>query len=343
MTVLYSLRAQAWRTLLTACTGLALISAASAQVTQPDQRAAEQSLESTKDLIGVHVINRSEPVLCAEKDNIHLDFISPQVRSFRIQAVHPAYIGTIVKDSTAPDFNLCDMRADPAFTATPKRLTFWETPEFWLTGYTFPSFWRPNTVPIRVGDRVEQGFHLIQLWMWHRDRAEEVLVIYPPDGYWRARPLPHGDMRATAYGSSFLTGPVEIDGRPLVAIKEIVFDPETRNFTLHFVRGGSARIAIASIDQEQIALDVSFSGALAQNLPFAALRSMYITETNADVARLTWRGRHARSLGEAGVLQFKSASDILEFWAGRHVPSRHNTSAPDMIFGQFRSAAPAPK
>ena len=45
------------------------------------------------------------------------------------------------------------------------------------------------------------------------------MVLYPPDGYWRARPLPFEDMRWTAYGSSFLVGPVETQERPIVAFE----------------------------------------------------------------------------------------------------------------------------
>jgi hypothetical protein len=30
-------------------------------------------------------------------------------------------------------------------------------------------------------------------------------------------------------------------------------------------------------------------------------------------------------------------ADALELWAGRRLPSRHNTSAPDMIFSAFRA------
>ena len=37
-------------------------------------------------------------------------------------------------------------------------------------------------------------------------------------------------------------------------------------------------------------------------------------------------------------MDFKSAS-AAELWAGRTVPSRHNTSAPDMIFRDFSAAA----
>ncbi len=287
--------------------------------------------------LAVEVANKSEPVLCAEKDNVALEFSSPLVRQFRVQAVHPAYIGTIAVDHWAPDFTSCDMTHDTAFHAdNSRRVTFYETPDFWITGYTFPSFWRPNTVPVRVGDRVEKGLHLIQVWMRYRERAEEVLVLYPPDGYWRARPLPFADMRWTAYGSSFLIGPVEVQERPIVAIKDIAFDPATKTFTLNFERGGSATLTLDVVDQSRIALNVSVNG-LPDNLPFAAMRSMYATETNSDVAKVAWRKKGAEGWGEAPIMSFPKTS-LTEIWAGRTVPSNHNTSAPDMVFSQFFGA-----
>ena len=288
--------------------------------------------------LGVAVTNKSEAVLCAEKDNIQLDFTSQAVRQFRVQAVHPAYIGTIVNDRWAPDFTSCDMTNDPSFASKARKVTFWETPEYWITGFTFPSFWRPGTVPVTAGGRTEEGLHLIQFWMRHRDRAEEVLVLYPPDGYWRARPLPFADMRMTAYGSSFLIGPVEIQDRPIVALKDISFDPATLTFTLNFTRGGSAKVRLEKIDQEHMSLDVTYSGAMSDNLPFASLRSMYATEYNSDAARVTWRTRGGSRWGEENVMQFKRADEAVEFWLGRVLPSKHNTSAPDMIFGRFSSS-----
>ena len=218
----------------------------------------------------VDVANKSGPVLCAEKDNIELDFSSPSVRRFIIQAAHPAYIGTIGVDRWAPDMTSCDMTHDPHFPANAKRVTFWETPQFWLTGYTFPSFWRRNDVPFQVGDKVIEGLHLVQLWMLYRERAEEILVMYPPDGYWRIRPLPFADMRWTAYGSSFLLGPVEFDQRPMVALKEIAFDPATRTFTLAFVRGGTATLQLAIVDQDHIALDAEIAAADAGRAAFCS-------------------------------------------------------------------------
>jgi hypothetical protein len=286
--------------------------------------------------IAVRVDNRSEGELCAEKDNIQIDFTSPILRSMRVQAVHPAFINTIVSDRWAPDFTSCDMSHDPSFGAKARRVTFWETPKFWLTGYTQESFWRPANTPLRVGDRVENGLHVVQLWTSHRERAEEILVLYPADGYWRMRPLPFADMRWTAYGSSFLIGPVEVQERPIVDIREIAFDPATLTFTLTFARGGSAKVKLNLVDQDRIMLDVTYDGAMPKGAPFATLRSMYATELNSDAAQVAWRTKGGLAWGEAPVMTFPGV-EATEFWVGRRFPSRHNLSAPDMIFSHFET------
>ena len=283
--------------------------------------------------LAVEVTNTSQPTLCAETDNVALNFASPEAKRFRIQAVHPAYAGTLAVDRTAADFTACDMSGDPAVPAAPKRVTLYETPDLWLTGFTFPSFWRPASVPFRVGDRVVEGLHMVQLWVRHAERAEEVMVVYPPDGYWRARPLPPAHLAGAGYGSSFLVGPVETEGRPLVKLKEIAFDPESRTFALAFAGGGGAHLALAALDREHIALDVTLDAPIA-GAPFAALRSMYVTEFNADVARLAWKTLGGTGWGEAQVMAYPGGV-VSEIWAGRLVPSRHNTSAPDMVFGPF--------
>ncbi len=290
--------------------------------------------------VPVKVENRSEPVLCAEKDNIDLSFLSPDVKSFRIQSVHPAYIGSIVVDRWAPDFTSCDMSHDPSFAAEARRVTFFENTEIWLTGYTYPSFWRPATVPVRVGDRVERGLHVVQLWVRHQERAEEVIAFYPPDGYWRARPLPPQNLRWTAYGSSFLVGPVDFKLRPVVELNEIAFDPKTKTFTLSFKAGGSATMRIDTLDPDRIILDVTYDG-VPRDRPFAAIRSMYVTEFNSDTAHVAWRTKNGQAWGESRVMDFKGA-DATEFWTGRLMPSRHNTSAPDTVFGRFSKGLPEP-
>ena len=292
------------------------------------------------DGIAVEVTNASEPVLCAEKDNVTIKFTSSEVRRFRLQATHPAYLAGIVQDRHAPDFTACE-DLSPATTEVrpPRQVTFYEDVETWLTGTTFANFWRPHDVPFRVGDRVERGLHVVQLWVRRDQRAEEVLVIYPADGYWRIRPLPPAHMRWSAYGSSFLVGPVETEGRPVVNIKEIAFEPKAMTFRISFARGGSATLKLETLDRDRLVLDVQFDQPVVGR-PFAALRSMYVTEFNADVARIALREPNARGWREEPIMSFASgrATDV---WAGRLAPSRHNTSAPDMIFNRFQSTRAA--
>jgi hypothetical protein len=65
---------------------------------------------------------------------------------------------------------------------------------------------------------------------------------------------------------------------------------------------------------------------------------MFVREDNADVAKVGWRAKDSAAWLQMPVMDFRSAS-AAELWAGRTLPSRHNTSAPDMVFRNF-SAAP---
>lgn len=293
---------------------------------------------AAQDDIAVEVRNHSEPVLCAEKDNVSIMFASPVATKFRIEAAHPAYIGALAMDRWAPDWTDCDLSGDPAFAAPggPRKVTIYEDVETWVTGYTFPSFWRPNDVPFTVGDRTERGFHVVQIWVRRAERAEEVVVVYPADGYWRIRPLPPAHMRWTAYGSSFLVGPIEDDGRPVVNFKSIRFEPKTMTFTVEFARGGSATLKIDKLDQDLLAMDVALSAPVAGTAPFAGIRSMYVTEFNNDTARIAFKDRGLPGWREDNVMTFKDAK-ATDFWTGRLSPSRHNTSSPDMVLKGFKA------
>jgi hypothetical protein len=289
------------------------------------------------DGIAVEVENGSEPILCAEKDNVSLTFSSPRVTRFHVEAAHPVYIGGVREDRYAPDWTACeDISAATSEIRPPRKVTFYEDVELWLTGYSFANFWRDKDVPIRIGDRVERGLHLVQLWVRRNERAEEVLVLYPADGYWRIRPLPPAHLAWSAYGSSLLVGPVEQAGRPVVNIREIAFDPAAKAFRIVFDRGGEAVVTLSHLDRDRITLEVAFDKPV-EGRPFAGLRSMYVTEFNADVARIAAREEGAKSWREEPIMGFKGAK-ATDVWTGRLVPSRHNTSAPDMVFNRFRSA-----
>ena len=290
------------------------------------------------DALAVDVINESQPTLCAEKDNVYLKLQSGAARRFTVEAVHPAYAGTIVVDRFAPDFAKCDMSNDPVFKSERRQVTIFENAEWRLVGHTFDSFWRPNQVPVRVGNRVENGLHLLQLWTARHGGFDEVLVLYPADGYWRARPMPPANLRWSAYGSSFLIGPVETQGRPLVDIKDIAYEPETKTFTLNFVRGGSATLRVETLNDDRMVLDVNLSESAGTQRPFAALRSMFVSEGNSDVARVGWRAKDSERWLQEPVMDFKRAN-AAELWTGRLVPSRHNMSAPDTVFRDFSTIA----
>lgn len=296
--------------------------------------------------VAVEVKNESEPVLCAEKDNVTIKAISPEVRRFQIEAAHPAYIAGLLRDNWDADWTACDMTGDPVFAAPtpPRRVTFYESIDYWLVGYTFPTFWRPSDTTFKVGDRVEKGLHLVQLWKLGKDRSHELLVVYPQDGYWRARPMPPAPLAATAYGSSFLFGPIEQDGvRPVVNIREIEFDPKTVSFKMSFKDGSSGTLKLDNVDENRMVLDAVLDKPVTGGKAFVALRSMYITEFNNDVARIAIREPGAKGWREELLMPF-TGGKATDVWMGRTTHSRHNTSSPDMVFRNFSrdSNPPAP-
>ena len=163
--------------------------------------------------------------------------------------------------------------------------------------------------------------------------GEEVLVFYPQDGYWRIRPKAPEGRAPTAFGTSFLVGPIETEVRPIVKLKEIAFDPKPMRFLLTFERGGSALITMSAVTSDKHVLDVTFDKPIAGG-PFAALRSMYITEFNNDVARVAVRSPGMPGWSEAPVMTFKGGK-VTDLWAGRTSVSRHNSSSPDMVVSRF--------
>ena len=106
-------------------------------------------------------------------------------------------------------------------------------------------------------------------------------------------------------------------------------------FTLTFAAGGKATVAVKDLDEERMTLDVAFDRAI-QGRPFAVLRSMYVTEFNADVRALP-RAREGPGLARGADHELRQGQGhgCLD---GPAVPSRHNTSAPDMMFNRFRAA-----
>ena len=283
--------------------------------------------------VAVDFVNASRATRCAEEDNVYVKVLGPRVASFRILAEHPPYIGKVIEDSTAPDFSHCDMSRDPSFPATPRTVTLYEDARIRLMGHTYATFWRPDVADFYVGDRNEPGLHLVQLIRRRPQGEVEILVVYPADGYWRVKPLPPASLPDTAYGSSFLFGPIEEDTRPFVAIRSIAFEPRSMTFRIVFRNGTRGVLRVAAATPARTRLAISVDPPLAAGRPFAALRSMFVTKAQADVAVVAAPGRKPVAILDFAQTRSRSAR------FGRTVQSHHNLSAPDLVFEAFETGS----
>lgn len=290
------------------------------------------------------VVNASRPSQCAEEDNVYVKLLGQGLRALRVEARHPSYMKRVQVDQYEPDFTRCNFDGaahptDPVYRFTPKRVILWETDEYLMVGNTYETFWRANTPDFVVGDTVTPAIHLMQLYL--KDAGEpklgrhQFLVLYPPDGYWRAKPIPTLPLNYGVYGTSFLVGPVEEAGRPVVELTRVEFVPATRSFVLSYRDGSHGTMRVAEVDREKVALEYAHDRPLPADRPLAAVRSMFVTPERADLAELSWRAARAAPLTVTPLPAVRELQ-ALEVNFGRSVIANHNRSAPDMWFGHFR-------
>ncbi|MDM0107835.1 hypothetical protein QTH97_23010 [Variovorax sp. J22R24] len=291
----------------------------------------------------VTVGNQTRPTACAEEDNVSLTLSGRGITRFRVEALQPPYLANIKADVTAPDFSNCNFDGgahptDPSFPFKPRRVVLHDGKDWMIVGLTLPSFWRPHRVPVRVGKRTEDDIHLLQVYAKKAGaKPLEALVMYPADGYWRLKPLPLARFGDGVYGSSFLMGPVQMDRRPVVNIASIDVSIKPLAFHVRFAGGGHADLKVAEISEKRTALDVSLKPPTRAEQPFAMLRSMYVTADNADMSALSWKASPTSAM-QTRDLPSVSTLEAAEVRFGRVVPSRHNTSAPDIRFSRFEAA-----
>jgi hypothetical protein len=260
-----------------------------------------------------------------------------------VEALPPAYLASIEQDRTAPDFSGCNFDGsthptDPRYTFKERRAVLHDGPRWQIVGMTLPSFWRPERVPVRVDGRTDRGFHMIQVFAKTGAKPLEVLVMYPSDGYWRIKPLPPARFGDGVYGSSFVMGPVEQAGRPVARIASIAIETKPLAFKLRFANGAEAKVDVREISEARTTLDVAMKPGRKQGPRFAVLRSMYVAPDNADMSEVAWRATPGGAEQRKPLPEFRTlqAADVR---FGRSVPSRHNTSAPDIRFGGFETGA----
>jgi hypothetical protein len=294
--------------------------------------------------VSVTVSNHSRTTACAEEDNVSLQLQAPGITRLRVEALPPPYLDRVDRDITTPDFSGCHFDGgthptDPAYRFREGRVVLHDGPLWRIVGLTLPTFWRPQRVPVRIGQRTVRGIHLLQVFAKTNDTSppREVLVLYPADGYWRIKPVPAPRFGDGVYGSSFLLGPMVDEGRPVVNIASIRIETRPLVLRLRFADGGQARVAVAEAGRERTALDVSFAPPLNRATPFATLRSMHVAPDNADVSEVRWR-QDANAAPQVQPLEAVQHIEAIDVRFGRSSPSRHNTSAPDLRFYGFEAA-----
>lgn len=289
--------------------------------------------------VAATVENGTTTTACAEEDNVSLTLRGDGIRHMRIEALQPDYLDKIGNDITAPDFSGCNFDGgahptDPAHRFKKRTVVLLDNAEWRIVGMTLPSFWRPQSVPVTVGQRSDRGFHLLQVFKKENGKALEAIVLYPSDGYWRLKPLPDPRFGDGVYGSSFLLGPVEAAARPVVNITSIRIVPKPLAIHVRFADGGSAVARVDEISRTRTALDVTLFKPTAAAQPFAVLRSMYVTPDNADVSEVRWQASPQAAQQVLPLPEVKTLQ-ATQVRFGRSLPSRHNTSAPDIMFGGF--------
>jgi hypothetical protein len=272
---------------------------------------------------------------CAEEDNVYAVLSAPGLKSFEVEARHPAYAASLKRDTFKPNFKNCTFQPQHDFKLTPRKVVLYRDDKVEIRGIEYSSYWRPTLVKVEVaGGRRDKGFTLIQLLQREGKAWYESLVLHAPDGYWRLRPLPLPQFKGAVYGSSFLIGPVEESSRPYVRITEVRIDPKARRFTVLFDKGGQASLTITSLDHQAMKAKVELDPPVEAGRPFLALRSMYVAPDNADTAELRW----TQPDGQMKVAPVVGFGEVKASAVGfeKSIPSLHNTSAPDILFSDFQ-------
>ena len=281
----------------------------------------------------ITVKDKGVKTLCAEEDNVYVTLAAPGLKSFQVEARHPAYGEVLEHDTAKPNFKNCVFQPQKDFPLAPRMVILYRDDKVMIRGITYSGYWRPNVVRVDVAGRKDQGFTLIQLLQKEGKDWYESLVLHAPDGYWRLRPLPLKQFTGAVYGSSFLIGPVEESTRPYVRIAEVRIDPKARRFTVKFDKGGQASLTITSLDHQAMKAKVELDPPVETGRPFVALRSMYVAPDNADTAELRWTapGGDSKTAPVVGFGQVQASAVGFQ----KSMPSLHNTSAPDILFSDF--------
>lgn len=172
-----------------------------------------------------------------------------------------------------------------------------------------------NVSYFRISQRIPGTSYYPQVFVLYQDGNSRILTFPPPrlESSW----IP--------FGSSVIIGPSDPNVvRPYAAISRVDINVAELKMTLHYQAGGQAVIMLMANRSSTVLKVINITYAGNASLPFATLRSMWVTDGNSDADRIAtesgvWNIQHGWNI--------ISGTNILFF---RECVSQHNTLSPDI-------------
>jgi hypothetical protein len=269
--------------------------------------------------------NKSTTTECSEQSNINIP-LSGVVTSFVIEATHPMY--AFDDDNCERDLTGCP--AMPPENPNAAKITkLYDDGETVIETVTEPNWWRPKGMGVSV-DKGQEASNVHYLRLYRRSEEKEswpqVLIFYS-DGSMRLSPQPPVGKQSVCFGSSVIIGPAAVADKPFADVIYARYVSLIKRLIVVFKDGGQATLDLSKLNRQTARVKVTVNYPT-DKLPFATFRSMYVAPDKADVDNVRW----TEAVGmkhEIDIMTFTNAVGK-DFFFYRGVPSKHNTSAPDI-------------
>jgi hypothetical protein len=275
--------------------------------------------------LGLRATNLSYRTECAEESNINIPLYG-RMKSFVLEATHPTY--EFDEDNCERDLAHCPP-LDLMMEKEPTVVKLFDDGETVIEAVTELKWWRPRGMLASVDKGMEvRNVHYLRIYrkMVDRDSWPQFMVIYS-DGGVRLCPQPPVGKENVCFGSFVVVGPAAPGRKPYADVISARYLTESKKMIVVYKDGGFATFDLKQVtrDHARIKVKVDYP---TDKLPFAIVRSMYVEPGKADVDMVRWKDA-AGTAHENDVTTFKGGEGV-EWSFSRAIPSRHNTSAPDI-------------
>lgn len=221
-----------------------------------------------------------------------------------------------------PDYNGPRIEIVPEGTA---QQNFYDDGDTIVEAFRVHGWWRERNMAIEVvGGSSAPNVDVITISKRMADTEDwpQIIALYS-SGHLRTIPHPIEGMESVCFGSSVLIGAAGEAEWPAADIKKVSIVPVKQYMDIFHRDGGSARV-YWHVERGKIVLDVADIAFNTIDLPFATLRSMWMTDEKSVLAKVI-----TSSEGPYNVLKpWTLPGDWWQFY--RDTYPTYNTSSPDV-------------